>query len=78
MTWTPNSETKKIIAETAEKHGITVDALMNRGRKTFAARAEAIVRVRQERKLSLSQIGNIFNRDHTTVLNAIRRHKSRA
>lgn len=63
-----------IIAEVAVETGIAVDALKGEQRVARIARARqlAIWRVADETELSLSEIGRLFHRDHTTVLHAIR------
>lgn len=69
---------KAILFEVARKHGLSpVELVGNRRQKNIiAARFEAIVRIADEKPdWSLVQIGNFFNRDHTTVLHAIRKVK---
>lgn len=64
----------EIVAEIAVETGIAVDALKGEQRVARIARARqlAIWRVADETELSLSEIGRLFHRDHTTVLHAIR------
>lgn len=55
---------------------ITVDEIISarRGRHLVAARHACVKAVYEQRKdLSLPQIGRIFQRDHTTILHAIRK-----
>lgn len=63
----------------AEKHRVTVDEMI--GKRRFghltAARFEAYAAAYKAGK-SLSQIGRFFNRDHTTILNGIRRYEESA
>ncbi|MGO4741057.1 helix-turn-helix domain-containing protein [Bosea sp. 2KB_26] len=63
-----------IIAAVASETGIAIDALKGEQRVARIARARqlAIWRVADETELSLSEIGRLFHRDHTTVLHAIR------
>lgn len=65
----------KIIAETADRHGLKVSALKSniRYREVVRARQEAMARLYLERPdLSLPAIGRLFGgRDHTTVLHGI-------
>ena len=69
---------REIIATTASDHGLTVDDLVGkvRTRHISAARFEAMARIRAERKLSLPAIGRLFNRDHTTVLHALKAYSA--
>jgi hypothetical protein len=72
---------RQIIAETAEKHRITVADLVGRCQQRWAAwpRQEAMFRMFVEcRHLSLPQIGRALgDRDHTTVIHGIERHAKR-
>lgn len=78
MTSTP-FDTKKIIAEIAAKHGMSVKKMMTRknhqsGRAAAHARAEAAYRIRLERKLSFPQIARVLNyKDHTSVMEAVKK-----
>tara|TARA_R110000822_G_scaffold4665_2_gene20127 strand:+ start:6310 stop:6771 length:462 start_codon:yes stop_codon:yes gene_type:complete len=75
------SEIQKILYEAAVKHGIRVSDIRGQVRqKNFVlARHEAMWEVKKRRpKISLHMIGRLFgNRDHTTVLHAIRKHQER-
>ena len=64
----------EIIAAVAAETGIAVDAIKGEQRVAPIAQARqlAIWRVAGETELSLSEIGRLFHRDHTTVLHAIR------
>lgn len=64
----------RIILMTARKHEITVEQIKSMSRKREFAwpRQECMYRMRRETSLSLPQIGRIFDRDHTTVIHAIR------
>jgi hypothetical protein len=69
---------RKILMEVAEKHNMPVDAFRSKSRTMpfINLRHEACYRLSMELHFSLMQIGRLMgNRDHTTVLNAIRRHK---
>ncbi len=70
---------KEIIAEEAARCGLTAEDLAadTRLRDCVAARDMAIYRVRKETGLSLPKIGAFFNRDHTTVLHALRKVDAR-
>lgn len=74
------SRWRLIVKEVAAKHGVTVEDLVGRSRvpAIVAARHEAMFRVRKETTHSLPHIGRLFGgRDHSTVLNAMRRHAER-
>lgn len=66
---------KKIIEETAERHGFTAELLRSnlRFRAVVKARQEAMARIYVERPdISLPMMGRLFGgRDHTTCLHAI-------
>lgn len=70
----------EIIADVARVYGLTVGELTGarRQRSLILPRHEAFYRVAHERQdLSLTQIGGLFHRDHTTILNGIRQHAKR-
>ena len=68
-----------IAAEVAETYGIPLQELRGPGRPRGLAwaRQEAMHRIRTETGNSWTKIGNYFNRDHTTVIYAIRAHDRR-
>lgn len=69
---------RRILNEVAEKHKMPVAAFRSKSRTMpfINLRHEACYRLSMELHFSLMQIGRLMgNRDHTTVLNAIRRHK---
>jgi hypothetical protein len=69
---------RKILMEVAEKHKMPVGAFRSKSRTVpfINLRHEACYRLSTELCFSLKQIGRLMgNRDHTTVMNAIRRHK---
>lgn len=70
-----------IIAAVAFRHGLTSSDLTGPSRKhaVVAARHEAIYEARRLRPdLSMPALGRIFGgQDHTTILNALRRHAER-
>ena len=61
---------KSIIEEVADKYELTPDDLKGRSRnkEVLIARREAAVRIHRETNLSTTQVGRIFNRDHTTII----------
>ena len=70
------SVSKQIIASVAEEHGVTVAEIIGPRRNAWIVKArwEAIKRVSLETGWSLPRIGRCFgNRDHTTVLHALRK-----
>ena len=84
--WRAGSSIKRILAHVAEKHGFEPEALTGKSKvhRVSVARQEAMWLAYQERwpygrrVYSLPQIGAFFgDRDHTTVLHAIRRHEAR-
>jgi len=75
---TTDTPARKILMEVADKHNMPVAAFRSPSRKMpfVNLRHEACYRLSTELGFSLMQIGRLMgNRDHTTVLNAIRRHK---
>jgi hypothetical protein len=77
-TATTDTPARKILMEVAEKHGMPLVAFRSKSRTMpfINLRHEACYRLSTELGFSLMQIGRLMgNRDHTTILNAIRRHK---
>lgn len=71
----------KIINEVAAKHKVSAGEIKGprRNRYIVAARFEAILRIHRELPhMSLPQIGRVFNRDHTSILHAIRKYGAQA
>ena len=66
---------EQIIAATAAQFGYTVEDLTgpDKSRAVSLARAVAMYAVRQITKLSYPAIGEVFNRDHSTIINGCRR-----
>lgn len=65
-----------ICRDVSERHGLPEWILRSkdRGRRTCDARAEAVWLCR-EADISTSVIGEFFGRDHSTISNALERHK---
>lgn len=61
---------EEIIAEVAEEFGFSVDDLIgpSKARAVSTARSVAMLAVRKNTDLSFSQIGELFNRDHSTIV----------
>jgi len=75
---TTETPARKILMEVAEKHNMPVASFRSQSRKMnfINLRHEACYRLSTELGFSLKQIGRLMgNRDHTTVMNAIKRHK---
>lgn len=76
----------QIIAEVAARHDLRPEEITGpeRWKRNCRARYEAMWLARQavgrdgKPLYSLPQIGRFFNRDHTTVLNALRRHEEQS
>lgn len=65
-----------IVEDVARRRDVGVNEIMGRrrGAEICAARNEAMHIVRQQMKLSTPHIGRIFDRDHSTVIHALRNH----
>jgi chromosomal replication initiation ATPase DnaA len=77
---TPAARTRAIIAEVAERHGVTMEGIMSDSHKRHLAwpRQEAFYEVAKQRRwMSYPQIASVFNRDHTTIIFGVRRHCKR-
>lgn len=70
---------KKIIQEVGEVHGLTKNQIFSSSRKKnlVAARHEVMYRVRHEVGMSYIEMGMYFNKDHTTIINSVFKHKER-
>lgn len=70
---------RQVIADVAEKHGVTVAQLQgsSRERSLSYARQEAMYEARRITQKSLPLIGQYLNRDHTTILHGVRAHAAR-
>ena len=65
---------REIIAKVAAEHRMTVDDLVGPSRvRTICIPRWRAMRELRERGLSLSRIGQLLNRDHTTVMHGLRR-----
>ncbi|TGT76741.1 MULTISPECIES: helix-turn-helix domain-containing protein [unclassified Mesorhizobium] len=82
----PRTNVQQLIADIAQKHGLSYGALMSKSRSQVIviARDEAIAAVYALRdesdywSFSLTMIGRLFNgRDHTTIMAALRRQAER-
>lgn len=71
--------TEQILAEVAEKHGVSVKQITgpSRLREVVRARFEAFYRISDEMGYSLLMIGKaVGGKDHSGVLHGIRKHKA--
>lgn len=73
------TQPRELIARVAAWHGVTFDAIMSpdRSRVVVEARWDCIVAVHLNceingRAYTLNEMGRLFNRDHTSVLNGLR------
>ena len=78
LSWQPAPSVEYIIERTAHEYGITLAQIYGDGRcgEFVIPRHEACLRA-HEQGYSLGQIGRPLGRDHTTIINAIRRAKER-
>lgn len=72
-TLTDPGKAEKLIQNVSKKYGVSVDDIKGRRRvaEIVNARHIAIYLIRRETELSLPSIGNIFDRDHTTIMSSI-------
>ena len=63
-----------VIANTCEQYNISMDDIKSKSRKSVVAIPRLLTMhiLRSNTLLTLEEIGDIFNRDHTTVINAIK------
>lgn len=68
-------QVRRILAAAAKSIGVTPLAVLSRDQHKMRARARAIAMMlsRARTELSLTELGQIFMRDHSTVLHGIRR-----
>jgi len=77
---TPHQDTLGIITATALPYGFTLSDMLShaRNRPVRVIRQAAYSRVERERPLmSLTQMGRLFNKDHSSVLHGIQMHEAR-
>ena len=69
----------EILAEVAARHCLPIAALTGRRmtRDVAWARQEAMWEMRTRTRHSTVVIGNLFNRDHTTVMHGVKAHEAR-
>lgn len=71
---TPRERTLEAVREVGARYGIALDVLLSdrRDRPTAWARFHCYAHL-YERGMTASEIGRIFNRDHSTILHGIKR-----
>lgn len=69
-----------IAAEVAQANGLTLAELRSRNRAQRIARPrhEAMAKIHQTGRYTLTQIARFFGMDHTTVLYGVRQYEARA
>ncbi len=78
MPTTTTDIARRIVREVSLKHGVSKEAMESETRATPAvkARQEAFYRLRHETSWAFARIGRFLgDRDHTTVMHAIKRHQ---
>ena len=70
---------RDICEEVAKKHGLTLDDLRGERRQHYlvVARWEAAWRCFSETKNSYPAIGRVLHKDHTTIMNAVKKQQER-
>lgn len=73
----PVTNGERILIETAAKHKISIKDLRSSAKysKIVNARWECMYRLKVELNLPLTAIARFMNRDHTSVLHALRKYK---
>lgn len=68
---------RSVCEDIAAAHGLTADVLLSRVRYEHVVRARdhAFAVIRWSTGLSLPEMGRIFYKDHTSILEAVRRHE---
>lgn len=80
MPTTTTALARKIVREVSEQHAVSIEDMASERRSTrfVLARQEAFYRLRHETSWSLARIGRFLgDRDHTTVIHAVKRHQSK-
>lgn len=75
----PYRSPRQIIREIAQRNGVTLDEILEKGRtyRVSYPRQEAMYELRL-RGLSTTRIGQLMNRDHTTIIFGCRAHAKRS
>ena len=77
--WTRDHQRLRIVRAVCRTHRVTIDEVRgpSRSHRIKAVRHEIMYRLKASMGLSLGRIGQIVNRDHTTVLHGIAAHAIR-
>ena len=75
----PKMQVSRIKRDIAHKHGVSVEDIdgPRRTAKIARARQEAMWLAYRGTRITLTPLGRLFNRDHTSVLWGIRQHEAR-
>lgn len=81
----PRDQISDILSDVAARHRTTVDLIKGdcrysevvRARQEVMYRLRGLLRPDGSHRLSLPRIGQILNRDHTTVIHGMKRHARR-
>lgn len=75
----PKMQVARIKSDVAQKHGVSVEDIdgPRRTAKIARARQEAMWLAYRGTRITLTPLGRLFNRDHTSVLWGIRQHEAR-
>lgn len=70
----PKANAQEIMAEVARAHSLTIQELKGRSRSRthILARRQSMRLLKEKLGLSISEIGRLHGRDHSTVINALR------
>lgn len=73
---TPRQRNLNDIAEIAEAHRLTLEDILGKSRHKYlvSVRRKCVVMLR-EKGYSTTEIGRIMQRDHSTIVHALQRHK---
>jgi hypothetical protein len=75
----PRYKFVQMLRDVAHMHGVDPQIVLSpcAKRDIVVVRHEVQYKARNDLGMTLTQIGRIFNRDHTTVLNAVRSHQKK-
>jgi len=75
----PRYKFVQMLRDVAHMHGVDPQVVLSPCAKKaiVQVRHEVQYKARNDLGMTLTQIGRIFNRDHTTVLNAVRSHQKK-
>ncbi|RJL18647.1 helix-turn-helix domain-containing protein [Paracoccus siganidrum] len=74
----PRATVKAIVQELAAATGVTADQITGKSRKAEIVRVRQIVCfIARQKGMTYQQIGRVLNRDHTTIVAAVKREAAR-